>query len=118
MPRKKKSANVKPVEHTKEIVQEFINFLTSKNVLAMAVGLIVADTVRQIVGILVDGIIRPFIALFLVGGAEFGAFNIKIGKSVFRFGDLFSALLQAFIVFVVLYLVFVKVLKKSEVFEG
>jgi len=114
----------KVVKHAKksiagEVVSGFVQFLTSKTVLAMAVGLIVADTVKQIVAVLVDGLIRPLIGLFLASGSgtEFAPLNIQVGGVVFRFGDLLSVLLQAFIVFAVLYIVFVKILKKQDVLK-
>jgi len=117
MAKKKITKKLNPVSHTQEIITEFKNFLTNKTVLSMAVGLIIAGIVKDMVAVLVDGIIRPFIGLFLRGDTEFGALNVKIGNSVFQFGDLLSVTLQAFIIFAVLYIVFVKLLNKKEIFE-
>ena len=79
----------------------------------MAIGLIMADFIKQIVNILVNGIIRPFIALITFNNSDLGLLNIKFHGQVFRFGDLLSTLLQTFIVFVVLYIIFVKFLKQQ-----
>ena len=98
---------------TKDLIKEFLQFLGSKAVLPMAIGLIMADFIKQIVNILVNGIIRPFIALITFNNSDLGLLNIKIHGQVFRFGDLLSTLLQTFIVFVVLYIIFVKVLKQQ-----
>lgn len=101
-----------------ELIKEFLRFLSSKSVLPVAIGLIMADIVKQLVAVLVDGLIRPFIALFLPTSNDFGSFNIQVHGQVFRFGDLLSVLLQAFIIFSVLYILFAKLLKKQELLEG
>ena len=101
-----------------ELIKEFLQFLSSKSVLPVAIGLIMADIVKQLVTVLVDGLIRPFIALFLPSNSDFGSFNFVIKGQVFRLGDLISVLIQAFIIFAVLYLLFAKLLKKRELLEG
>lgn len=106
------------VKQGHELIKEFIEFLSSKAVLPVAIGLIMADIVKQLVGVLVDGIIRPFLALLLPNNNNFGSFNIQIHGQVFKFGDLLSVLLQGFIIFSVLYILFAKLLKKQDILQG
>lgn len=103
---------------TREIFREFWGFLNSKSILPLAIGLVIGDMIKQIVGVLVDGIIRPFLALFLAENSQFGAFNVEFHGQVFKFGDLISTLFQAFIIFAILYIIFAKMLKRRELLEG
>jgi large-conductance mechanosensitive channel len=95
-------------------VNKFFLFLQNKSIIPLAIGVIIADTVKQIVNALVDGIIRPFIGLFSRGSNDFAPLNVEIGGVLFKFGDLISVLLQTFIIFVILYVVLVWLFKNEE----
>lgn len=97
-------------------IQKFIYFLQSHSVIGLAFGVIIADIVKQIVNVLVDGLIRPLIGLFLpAGNQQFAPLNIQVRGVVFKFGDVISIILQTFIIFVILYLVLGWILKKEDI---
>lgn len=95
-------------------VNKFFLFLQNKSIIPLAIGVIIADTVKQIVNALVDGIIRPFLGLFSPTSNDFAPFNIEINGVLFKFGDLISVILQTFIIFVILYVVLVWLFKNEE----
>jgi large-conductance mechanosensitive channel len=95
-------------------VQKFLFFLENRAILSLAFGVIIADTVKQLVNSVVDGLIRPFIALLLPRGDEFSQLNIPFNGVVFKLGDVVSAFLQTFIIFVILYIFLAWILRKEE----
>lgn len=95
-------------------VQKFLFFLENRAILSLAFGVIIADTVKGLVNSVVDGLIRPFIALLLPRGNEFSLLNIPFNGVVFRLGDVVSAFLQTFIIFLILYIFLAWILRKEE----
>lgn len=94
--------------------QKFLLFIENKAILSLAIGVIIGDTIKQLVNTLVDGVIRPFIGLFLPTSSEFAPLNIPVGNVVFKLGDLLSVLLQSFIIFFILYVFLSWLLKKED----
>jgi|GEM_PF-6253433 len=111
--KQERSRNLKHLVR-RSILGEFFSFLSEKSVLPLAIGIVIADSVKQLVNVIVDGAIRPLIGLFIPSNTEFAPLNISFRGVVFRLGDIFTAVLQTFIIFMILYVIVGKVLKKKE----
>lgn len=93
------------------MLNEFKEFLTRTNALALAVGVIIGGAVGKVVGGLVDNILMPLIGLALPGGAwreakivlktnPDGSAAAALGVGPF-FGNIVDFVIVAFVVFTI-----------------
>ncbi len=109
------------MKKTKGIIAEFKTFITKGNVIDLAVGVIIGAAFQAIVKSLVDDIIMPLVSL-LTGGMDFSNLFIQLsgdvkydtfaaaqaaGVATFNYGNFISAVINFFILAVVIFL-FVK----------
>lgn len=96
--------------------KEFKDFAVKGNVVDLAVAVIIGGAFGKIVSSLVADLIMPFIGL-LIGGINFTALQIPIGKDAIRYGLFLQNIVDFFIIAFALFLV-IKALnhrKKTEV---
>ena len=93
------------------MLNEFRDFLTKTNALALAIGVIIGGAVGKVVGGLVDNILMPLIGLALPGGAwreakvvlktnPDGSAAAALGIGPF-FGNIVDFVIVAFVVFMI-----------------
>lgn len=93
------------------MLNEFREFLTRTNALALAIGVIIGGAVGKVVGGLVDNILMPLIGLALPGGAwreakivlkanPDGSPAAALGVGPF-FGNIVDFVIVAFVVFMI-----------------
>ncbi len=82
--------------------KEFIEFIDSKNVLNLAVGVVLGTAFGQIVNSLVNNIIMPVVGIFLGGvnisGLSFTVNNAHVGYGMFL-QNILNFLIIAFCIF-------------------
>lgn len=87
--------------------KKFKDFLSKRNIIDMAVGIIIGTAMSSITKSFTNDLINPFIGLFL-GKINFSDITLTVGKSTFKFGSfvdsLISFLIIALIVFIMLHL--------------
>jgi len=106
----------------KKIVQEFKEFINRGNVVDMAVGIMIGAAFKAIVDALVNNIISPLIGLIFQ--KDFSELAITVGTASIQYGAFIMAVLNFFIIAVVLFSV-IKLMntlrtigqKKEEVIE-
>ena len=91
----------------KKIIQEFKEFINQGNVVDMAVGVVVGAAFKAIVDSLVSDLISPLIGIIFK--ADFSDVSVTINGSSIMIGSFIMAVLNFFIVAVVLFL-FVKLM--------
>lgn len=89
----------------KNLIKEFSDFLNERNVLDLAVGVIIGGAITTVIRSVVDNLFNPLIGL-LVSGQALQSLNFKIASATFTYGnflnDILNFLITAFIVFMIL----------------
>ena len=88
----------------KKLLQEFKDFINRGNVVDMAVGVMIGAAFKAIVDSLVNDLISPLIGLVL-RGQDFTTLTVNIFGTDIRYGAFIMAMLNFFIIAVVLFLV-------------
>lgn len=89
-------------DYVRQETNEFLDFIRSKGVIGLAVGLIIGSAVTGVVNSLVGSIINPLIGLLLPAASLAGA-SIKIGDAIISWGAFVSALINLLIIAAVVY---------------
>jgi large conductance mechanosensitive channel len=97
----------------KSFLSGLLEFLREYSVIGMAIGVIIAQTSKDLVDSIVKGIFTPLINLVIPGeGIKNLIFTVK--GSTFDVGSILNALLTFFIVMLLLYLIVKRLLKKDD----
>jgi len=101
-------------------IEDFKKFAFKGNVVDLAVGIVVGGAFGKIVSALVADIFMPIVALFLPSG-DWRANGFVLREAadpkdnvVIKYGDFFGALLDFFVISLVLFIVVSRVLKAAE----
>jgi large conductance mechanosensitive channel len=86
------------------MVAEFRAFLLKHNVMAVAIGFILGAAVGKVVTALVTDLIMPIVGAFTPAG-DWRTMTMQIGNATFLVGDFLGALLDFFIIAVVVFLI-------------
>ena len=95
----------------KGIIQEFKEFINRGNVVDMAVGVVIGAAFKAIVDSAVSDLISPIIGIIFK--QDFSSLSVEINGSVFTYGNFIMAVLNFFIVALVLF-AFVKAVNKMR----
>ena len=82
----------------------FKKFLVRGNVMDLAVGVIIGASFKAIVDSLVADLLMPLIGIF-AGKDTFASLTFTVGGAVFQFGNFISAILNFFIMALVMFLI-------------
>jgi large conductance mechanosensitive channel len=99
-----------PAEAKPSLFEEFKAFITQHDVIAIAVGLIMALYTKAIVDALLDGVFLPIISA-IFGKPNFAAIGFDIGEARISIGLVIQAIINFVIIALILFLV-VKVWSK------
>ncbi|HVY47324.1 MAG TPA: large conductance mechanosensitive channel protein MscL, partial [Minicystis sp.] len=104
----------------RDLVEAFRQFAFKGNVVDLAVGVIIGGAFGKIVSALVGDVLMPFIALVMPSG-DWRASGVVLRHAldpkddvVFKYGDLLGAMLDFFIVALVLFLVVSRLVGAAE----
>jgi len=91
-------------------MKEFITFIREKGVLGLAVGIILGGAVTKLVTSVVDNLISPLIGVVTgtAGNLTALTYTIPLTNITFKYGALFSSIIDFVAVLAVVYFVFVK----------
>jgi len=92
------------------MIKEFKEFIARGNVIDLAVGVIIGSAFTAIVKSLTNNLINPFIGLFL-GRIDLSNLKVSIGEATFKYGAFLNAVINFFIVAIVVFLL-VKIINK------
>ncbi|MCA9375145.1 MscL family protein [Candidatus Dojkabacteria bacterium] len=84
-------------------LSEFSTFLGKYSVIALAIGTIVGQSSKEVVDVLVNGIIQPFINLLLPNEHIFQT-TLKLSGETFLIGDLLNVTVQLMITMIVTFI--------------
>jgi large conductance mechanosensitive channel len=104
------------VEKKKGFAKDLLEFLKEYSVIGLAIGVIVAQTSKDLIDSIVKGIFTPFIDL-IVPGDKFSNLAFNIGSARFDIGLIISSFLTFIIVMVILYVVVKKILKREDLIK-
>jgi len=102
------------------VLKEFKEFIASGDLIAIAVGLIMALTLFEVIDSLVVNIINPIIAA-VFGKPDFSELTLDIGDGVITYGNFLNAVITFIIVAFVLFLLvkgYNAITKKKDEEEG
>ncbi len=91
------------------IVKEFKEFINRGNVIDMAVGVVIGAAFKAIVDSVVTDLISPIIGIIFK--QDFSSLSVTINGSVFTYGNFIMAVINFFLIAIVLFL-FVKAVNK------
>ncbi|RLC34735.1 hypothetical protein DRH14_02290 [Candidatus Shapirobacteria bacterium] len=101
-----KKTNISPSDN-------FFDFLKKNNILAMAIGVVIADSTKELISSIVNNLIMPFIAIF-TPQASWRQMSFILFKSQFKIGQLLGSFLDFIIISFILYLIMKKLLKLNQ----
>lgn len=101
--------------HVKDLLKEYKDFINKGNVIATAVGLVMALYFKAIIDAIIEGIINPIVAA-VVGKASIEDIGFEINGAFFSIGLVINAVIIFFIVALVLFLI-VKAYNKAAKVE-
>ncbi len=88
------------------MLQEFKKFLLRGNVIEIAVGIVVGTAFNQLVQAFVRDILTPIISI--PGTVNFSQLSLKIGGSIFSYGDFLNLLVSFLVISASVFFVVVK----------
>lgn len=100
----------------KNFTRGLFEFLKEYSVIGLAIGVIVAQTSKDLIDSIVRGLFTPFIDL-IVPGDKFSNLAFNLAGTRFDIGTIVSSLLTFIIVMVILYVVVKKILKRDDLIK-
>lgn len=94
------------------MVAEFRAFLLKHNVMAVAIGFILGAAVGKVVTAMVNDLIMPIIGAVTPSG-DWRAMTMQVGNATFLVGDFLGALLDFFIIAIVVFFIGKALLKPA-----
>jgi large conductance mechanosensitive channel len=94
------------------LLKEFKDFIWSGDLIMIAVGLILALKVKDVIDKFMDGIVSPLIGS-IIGAPNFDQKTFKIGKGTYLYGSVITAIVNLILVGAVLFVI-VKAYKKYQ----
>ena len=95
----------------KKFITEFKEFVAQGNVMDMAIGVIIGAAFKAIIDSLVKDILNPLIALFT--GDDLSMLSIKIAGAQLTYGNFISAVINFFIIVLILFIM-IKAVAKAK----
>jgi len=94
---------------------DFKKFAVKGNAVDLAIGVIIGAAFGAIVTSIVDTIITPLLSL-IVPNSSFEELTVEVGTAVFEYGRLIAAIIDFFIIAMVLFFIvrFILKLRKKE----
>jgi large conductance mechanosensitive channel len=86
------------------MLKEFRDFINRGNVIDLAVAVIIGGAFGAIVTSLVNDILMPLVGVIL-GGVDFAALSIQVGKATILYGSFIQAIVNFLIIAFVLFLI-------------
>jgi len=90
------------MQNKKSLIQEFKDFIWSGDLIMIAVGLILALKVKDVIDSFVNGIVTPFIGS-IIQAPDLNKKTFKIGKGVYGYGSVIGNIINLVIVGAVLF---------------
>ena len=97
----------------KKFLTEFKEFVAQGNVMDMAIGVIIGAAFKAIIDSLVKDILNPLIALFT--GDDLSMLSIKIAGAQLTYGNFISAVINFFIIVLILFIMIKAVAKTKNI---
>ena len=94
------------------MLQEFKAFAMKRNVVDLAVAVVIGAAFGKIVSSLVDNLVTPLVGMFM-GGVDFTDLSYAVGDAVFGYGAFIQSVIDFTIVAFVIFMV-VKAINKAQ----
>lgn len=98
----------------KSIIKGLFEFLKDNAIISMAIGVVVAQIVKDLVDSLVAGVLVPLISL-MVPGEGLGTLIYLVNGIEFNIGIIINSFLTFLIVMTILYIVVKRILKMEDI---
>jgi len=93
-------------------VHEFEKFIEQKNMINLAIGVVLGAAFGQVINSLVNNIIMPLVGI-LLGGVDLAGLNVAVGNAVVSYGIFLQTLLN-FVIIALCIFWFVKFINKIQ----
>lgn len=100
----------------KAAARGFFQFIQDYGVAPLAIGVVIANSVNDLVKTLVDGLFTPLITLILPGG-KLQNFSIDINGATFKIGAIANSLLSFLAVVFLVYFLIKFILRKENLLK-
>jgi len=100
----------------KGFARGFMDFIQQYHVIPLAIAVVLGNAVNDVVKVLVDGVITPFIAL-MVPSETLQTYELTINHSTFKLGAVLSAVISFMVVAAVIYIFVKKILKDDKILQ-
>ncbi|HSI20995.1 MAG TPA: MscL family protein [Verrucomicrobiae bacterium] len=106
----------KPHPDTLRFARGFMHFVRQYNVIPLAIAVVIGNSLNDVVKVVVEGMVTPFISLILPSTALQG-YEITVRNSTFQIGAVVNAVLGFLVVALIVYVFAKKVLHDEKVLE-
>jgi large conductance mechanosensitive channel len=89
-----------------DFFQDFINFLSKRNVINTGIGLIIGNQIRIITEIFVKNVINPIVNNSLPKNVKLEKIELKIFNINFKIGEIINKILEFLIIMFIIYNIF------------
>ncbi len=104
----------KVIKTIKRPVKGFWDFLNRYSVISLSIGVIIGQTTKDAVNVMVSGIITPAIQL-LMPKTEIQDLVVEVKGAEFQIGAFLNALIELMIIMMIIYLLFGLIFKNTKV---
>jgi large conductance mechanosensitive channel len=100
-------------EIPKRLKREFINFLKSQSIIGVAIGIVIGQAFAKLITSIIEGLLMPVMELF-ASGTQWENITIGAGRLHFKVGMVIAALINFFVVSLVVFFVIRLILRKED----
>jgi large conductance mechanosensitive channel len=112
-----KNTQVSSNNDKKSFAKGLLEFLKEYSVIGLAIGVIIAQTSKDLIDSIVRGLFTPLIDL-MVPGEKFSNLAFSLAGARFDIGSIISSLMTFIIVMVILYVVVKGILKRDDLIKN
>jgi large conductance mechanosensitive channel len=95
----------------------FFEFLKRYSVIGLAIGLVIGNQSQNLVKVIVDGFITPFLGLFLPKSDSLKNLTFKLRGEEFKYGALLQTTIEFIVILFIIYFVIKILLKREDLIE-
>lgn len=100
-------------ETRKKIREDFFKFIKSQSILGVAIGIVIGQAFAKLINNIIEGLIMPVMEMF-APGTRWELITLNIGSVHLKIGSVISAVLNFFVVSVVVFFLIRFILKKED----
>ncbi len=101
----------------KHVREEFFQFIKSQSILGVAIGIVIGQAFAALISAIIGGLVMPVLELFF-RDKRWEQIVLNVGHAQLKIGAVIGALLNFFVVSVVVFFIIKFALRKDDIYSG